>query len=84
MPFMDSLSVSQPQNIATVFKPLKITFDAQQGVYKVSGTIYYGGGLLAATIGVTHDGKLSFQEQSLLLSGIYFPQNPYSQSWLEG
>jgi hypothetical protein len=84
MPFMDSLSLSQQQNIANVFKPLKISFDAAQGIYKVSGTIYYGGGLLAATIGVTHDGKLSFQEQSLLLSGIYFPQNPYSQSWLEG
>jgi hypothetical protein len=84
MPFMDSLSPSQQQSVISSFKPLKIFSEPEQGMLKVTGTIYYGGGLIAATILVSSDGKISFQDQSLLLSGIYFPDSPYTQSWLEG
>lgn len=84
MPFMDSLSQNQQQTVITSFRPLKVSNDTAVNVFRVSGTLYYGGGLLATTINVTPEGKLSFQEQSLLLSGIYFPYSPYSQHWMEG
>lgn len=84
MPFMDSLSPNQQQTVISSFRPLKVSHDATAGVYKVSGTIYYGGGLLSATINVMPDGKMAFSEQNLLLSGIYFPYSPYSSNWIEG
>ncbi len=84
MPFMDSLSANQQQSVLTSYKPLKVSNDTVVNVFRVMGTIYYGGGLLSTTINVTPDGKLSFQEQNLLLSGIYFPYSPYSQNWIEG
>lgn len=84
MPFMDSLSENQQQSVISTFKPLHIANDVTAGLYKVSGTIYYGGGLISATIAVDHSGKITFQDQNLLLSGIYFPYSPYGQQWLEG
>lgn len=84
MPFLDSLSENQQQSVISSFKPLKVTHDTAFNVHKVSGTIYYGGGLISATIVVSFDGKLDFQEQSLLLTGIHFPYSPYSQHWLDG
>jgi hypothetical protein len=85
MTFMDNLSEEQQQSVITNFKPLKVTHDPAQRLYRVTGTLYYGGGLLSTTIVVTPDGKISFQEQSLLLSGITFPFTPGDdQHWLEG
>jgi len=84
MPFIDSLSEGQQQSVIDSFKPLKVSYDATQHVHLVSGTIYYGGGLISATIVVTPEGKLAFHEQNLLLTGIHFPYSPYSQSWLDG
>lgn len=84
MPFMDSLSEGQQQSVVSCFKPLSVTVDTVQHSYKISGTLYYGGGLLSSTIIVAHDGKLSFQDQALLLTGIHFPYSPYGQMWLEG
>lgn len=84
MPFIDSLSEGQQQSVISSFRPLKVAYDAAQHAHLVSGTIYYGGGLISATILITHDGKLAFTEQSLLLTGIHFPYSPYSQSWLDG
>lgn len=85
MPFLDSLSAEQRQTVISSFRPLRVERDGQkEDAYKVSGTLYYGGGLLAATIEVAGDGQLAFLEQNLLLSGIPFPQEPYSQMWLEG
>jgi hypothetical protein len=84
MPMMDSLSEGQQQSVISCFKPLSVAMDAVQHSYKVAGTIYYGGGLLSSTIIVGHDGKLNFQDQSLLLTGIHFPYSPYGQMWLEG
>ncbi|MDE1150984.1 MAG: hypothetical protein PW788_00465 [Micavibrio sp.] len=84
MPFIDSLSEGQQKSVIDSFKPLKVSYDATQHVHLVSGTIYYGGGLISATILVTPEGKLAFHEQNLLLTGIHFPYSPYSQSWLDG
>lgn len=84
MPFLDSLSEAQQQSVINSFKPPSVAFDQMLNAYKISGILYYGGGLLAATIVVMPDGKISFQEQSLLLSGIHFPDSPYTQAWLEG
>lgn len=84
MPFLDSLTEGQQQSVISSFRPLKVAYDAALHVHRVSGTIYYGGGLISATILVSPDGKLDFQEQSLLLTGIHFPYSPYSQHWLEG
>ncbi len=84
MPFLESMTDEQKQSVIASFKPLKVSYDSTLHVHRVSGTIYYGGGLIAATIVVDTDGKLAFQEQSLLLTGIHFPYSPYSQHWLEG
>jgi len=70
----------QRQSIIDCFRPASVSFDAAENVYKVSCTLHYGGGLLAATIIVMTDGKISFHDQSLLLSGIYFPDSPYIQA----
>lgn len=84
MPFLESLSDNQQQSVISSFKPLKVASEIAANQFKVSGTIYYGGGLLSATIAVSADGKLAFQDQNLLLTGIHFPYSPYSQNWLEG
>lgn len=84
MPFMDSLTPAQQQSVINSYKPLKVSSDTAANLFRVSGTLYYGGGLISATINVVPDGKLSFQEQNLLLSGIHFPYSPYSQNWIEG
>lgn len=83
MPFLSSFTEGQKQSILQNFRAPDITFDAAQNAYRVTGTLHYGGGLLSATIVITPDGKLSFQEQNLLLTGVYFPGSPYTQAWLE-
>jgi hypothetical protein len=73
------------QGVIGAFKPLRVTRDEVKSITRVSGTIYYGGSLLAATIAVGPDGRLTFEDQSLLLSGVYFPPtDTLNQSWLEG
>jgi len=84
MPALDSLSPDQQLAIVNNFKALKVSHDAAAGFYRVSGTLYYGGSLISAVIQVTPDGKLGFEEQSLLLSGIHFPYMPHTSQWLEG
>ncbi len=84
MPFMSSLNLAQQQSIIRSFRPLDVAADPAHNGYKVSGTLHYGGGLLAATIVIAGDGKLLFQDQSLLLSGIHFPDSPYTPAWIEG
>ena len=84
MPFMDALTDNQQRSIISTFKPLKVEHNPVQHAYKVSGTLYYGGGLISSTIVVSADGKLSFQEQSLLLTGIHFPHSPYTYYGAEG
>lgn len=82
LPFMDSLDPTQQQTLASCFQPLRITRDAL-GNFEVPATLYYGGGLMRATILITPEGRISFHDQSLLLSGIHFPANPDGQTWLE-
>jgi hypothetical protein len=84
MPFLESLSMDQRQGVIGAFRPLKVSRDDAKNLVRVSGTICYGGSLLAATIAVASDGRLTFEDQSLLLSGIHFPPDPLNQSWLEG
>ncbi|MBI3440708.1 MAG: hypothetical protein HY052_02710 [Proteobacteria bacterium] len=83
MPFMSSLNPAQRQSIINRFKPLTVSADSLHNL-DVSGTFHYGGGLIMATLVITPQGKMSFQDQNLLLSGIRFPASPYSQAWLEG
>lgn len=81
MPFMATLTAHQQQNVLSSFKPLSIT--ASVSSLHVAGTLYYGGGLISATIQVAPNGRLAFLEQNLLLTGIYFPHTPHSQQWME-
>ncbi len=84
MPFMDTLNPDQKQSIIDTFKPVTVAFDPSFNAYRVGGTLHYGGVLMTSTIFVLPDGKISFQEQKLLLSGIHFPDSPYTQAWVEG
>lgn len=84
MPFIDSFTPAQKQSILQSFRPLNVVSDTNTNSFRVSGTLHYGGGLLAATIVVQPDGKIAFEQQSLLLSGIHFPHNPYGNAWIDG
>lgn len=84
MPFLSSLSAAQQSNIAASFKPLQIVAEPDGSAFRATGTLVYGGALIAAGIQVMADGRLGFQDQQLLMTGIHIPHNPYSQSWLEG
>lgn len=83
LPFLSSFTSEQKDSILHSFRAAAVAFDQGLNAYKVTGTLHYGGSLLAAAIVVHPDGKLSFEEQNLLLSGVYFPASPYTQAWLE-
>jgi hypothetical protein len=40
--------------------------------------------MITASIVVTPGGKITFQDQIPLLSGVYFPESPHGEAWLEG
>ncbi|MDE2336256.1 MAG: hypothetical protein KGL10_02985 [Alphaproteobacteria bacterium] len=84
MPFMDSFTAAQRADIAHIFKPVAVSFDAARGAYKVDATLHYGGVLMSASIAVLPDGKIAFENQHLLLSGIHFPDSPYGAGRSEG
>ncbi len=84
MHFLDAMTDKQREAVDRSFRPLSVQQDGANNLFRVSGTLYYGGSLIAAVIQVFPDGQLAFQEQSLLLSGIHFPHNPYAQHWVEG
>ena len=82
--FMDDMNTIQQQNVISSFKPLKVLSCTTEDGYKIGGTLYYGGALITATILIKQNGKISFQDQNLLLSGISFPEKSYHQAWVEG
>lgn len=84
MPFMSSLAPALQQSIRESHRPLSVAFDGTLNAYVVSGTMHYGGSLLAARIAVLPDGKLSFREQTPLLSGVHLPHYPHGAAWLDG
>ncbi len=84
MPFLDSFTDAQQQGVMQNFKPVGVTFDAHRGAYRIEATLHYGGVLMSAAIIVMKDGKISFEDQHLLLSGIHFPDSPYGRNWIEG
>lgn len=84
MHFLDSMTSKQREAVENSFRPLSVQQDGAANLYRIKGTLYYGGSLIASIIQVFPDGQLAFQEQSLLLSGIHFPYNPYAQHWVEG
>ncbi|HCS22940.1 MAG TPA: hypothetical protein DIW20_04245 [Rhodospirillaceae bacterium] len=83
LPFLSALTKEQRESVYSGFKPVQVSQNAAANTFRVTGTLYYGGGLISSTIIVQNDGKIEFQDQSLLLNGIYFPYSPYSQGWLE-
>ena len=84
LPFLSARTTEQRESVYAGFKPLQVSQNAAANHFRLSGTLYYGGGLISSGITVLGDGKLSFHDQSLLLNGIYFPYSPYSQGWLDG
>jgi len=82
IPFIRNFTPGQRQSIEQSFRPVQVSED--DGTLHVTGTLHYGGGILAATIVVQPDGKIAFEEQSLLLSGIHFPDSPYATSAFVG
>lgn len=84
MPFFSTLTAAQQASVKSNFRPLNVTAEKAQGPFRTTGTLYYGGGLMSATITTQADGRLGFDNQQLLLTGIHFPYSPYSQPWLDG
>jgi hypothetical protein len=83
MPFMNSLSAAQQQSVMNNVKPVTVLTDSTQK-FRVRGTLFYGDELITATVIVKPDGKISFQDQVPLLSGLHLPDNPYKQEWVGG
>lgn len=79
MPFFGNFSPAQQQSIVVNFKPLNVSHDAAANVLTVTGTLYYGAGLILSSIIVKPDGKISFQGQSLIMTGLHLPDSPYGQ-----
>lgn len=84
MPFLSGMSPAQQASLRTNFQPMAVTAERTTGPFRVTATLCYGGGLMAATILVMANGRLSFENQQLLMTGIHFPYSPYSQPWLDG
>jgi hypothetical protein len=82
---METMTEKQRLSITNNFKPIHVTPDVETHSFKVTGTLFYGGGLIVSTIHVTSDGKLSFHDQNLLLSGIHFPDSATyaAHAWAE-
>lgn len=81
LPLISSLSQEQQQSIINSHIPINISAQATSNSFHVTGTLYYDGSLISATIQVTGEGKLSIENQSLLLQGIQFPHSPTSYNW---
>ena len=75
LPFIGSLTQEQQQSIIKSHKPLRVYDDVIPHSFRVSGTLYYDGSLISATVHADPDGKLSVFDQTLLLQGIHFPQD---------
>ena len=75
LPFIASLTQEQRQRLGKSFKPLRVYADIVPHSYRVSGTLYYDGSLISATIHADPDGKLTVFDQTLLMQGISFPQD---------
>ncbi|MCE9508615.1 MAG: hypothetical protein K8R48_09950 [Alphaproteobacteria bacterium] len=83
VPFMSALNPAQQQGVTANVKPVTVVTDSTQN-FRVRGTLYYGGELITSTVVVTPAGKITFQDQIPVLSGVYLPESPYSEAWLEG
>lgn len=84
LPFIGSLSPEQQQSIIKSYKPLRVYADVAPYSFRVSGTLYYDGSLISATIHADPEGKLSIFDQTLLLQGIHFPQGTMAYDWAIG
>lgn len=84
MPFLDTLDAKQQQSIIDCHKPLEVGVNTVNGEFTIRGTLYYGGCLIAATIHVSYDGRLSFKSRELLLRGIHFPHSTMNYYWMGG
>jgi len=80
MPFMKYLNDNQKQNIEKSFKPIEVTYPKENNKnFEITGNLYYGGGIINASISVDTDGKIRFNKQNMLMSGIFLPDNPYGE-----
>lgn len=84
LPFIGSLTPDQQQSLINSHKPLRVYADAMPRSFNVSGTLYYDGSLMSATIHTDPDGKLSIYDQTLLLQGIHFPRDATAYDWAIG
>lgn len=82
MPFLSALSPEQKKSVADACAPVRI--EEKDSLLYIHGTLLYGGTLIESTITVDSAGTLGFENQKMLMSGIYLPRSPYENAWLEG
>ena len=82
LPMLSSLPENQQQSVIKNHKALVINSDVKPGEFHVSGTLYYDGSLISAMINVQKNGKMSIQDQTLLLHGIHFPMSPVQHIYM--
>lgn len=81
--FMNTLTQDQRTVASSFVRPLTVAKDSV-GTLRVRTTLFYGHELITATLMVQSDGKMSFQDQRPLLSGLYVPAIVYEQARAEG
>ncbi len=81
--FMNTLTSDQRTQATAHIRPVTVAKDSA-GMLRVRTALYYGHELIASTIMVQGDGKMSFQDQRPLLSGLYVPAAIYAQARADG
>ena len=79
VPFIDDLPPEQKKDIIDCFEPVKLTLlTSPEIIFNITANILYGDAVIKTSIKITQDGEISFENQNLLLSGIYLLDNIYN------
>lgn len=76
IPLADSLSPTVRQAIASHFIPVTVETTSNTTL-RVTAALIYGDALIRAELRVNIDGKIMFEDQKLLMSGIHLPVSIY-------
>jgi len=81
MPFFETLPLAQQQEIINTFKPVRVNPIAKDEniSFEVTATLHYGDSIIETNIFVNHDGKITFTEQNILVSGVHMEDSPYTR-----
>lgn len=83
LPFLESLEPEHQAMIMDNHSPIKIDYDPSTEHITVDTTLYYGGTLLQARLGIDHDGRIQLLDQHMLTQS-HTPQNVMQSGQADG